>query len=264
MVRSTPDEDFVDATELWMDPLAGPYEAEGTSGDVVLLIHGWTGSPAHLRTVAERLESDGHAVVVPTLAGHGTTLEDMERTGRFHWIASVAGAYRRALQLGDRVHLFGFSMGGLLAIDLAAKHSSIATLTLLNVPHKFRDPKLFGGPVMKRFKRFHYWEENERGLPPGMEKYVVGYEGFPVSTAEELIAVRNQAIKRAGDVEAPTVVIQSRGDESVDPVSSDKWMAALGSSQKRQIWLEHSVHQSTLWDERHIIEEAAAAQVEEY
>ena len=248
----------------WMDPLAAPYEAAGTSGDVVLLIHGWTGSPAHLRKVAERLESDGHAVVVPTLAGHGTSLGDMERTGRFHWVASAADGYRRAKQFGDRVHLFGFSMGGLLSIGLAAKHPSIATLTLLNVPHKFRDPKLFAGPVMKRFKRFHYWEEHGRGLPPGMEKYAVGYEGFPFSAAEELIAVRNWAINRAGKVEAPTVVIQSLGDESVDPVSSDKWMAALGSSQKRQIWLEHSVHQSTLWDERHIIEEAAAAQVAEY
>ena len=248
----------------YLSPLAAPYEAEGSTGDVVLLIHGWTGSPAHLRPVASRLEIDGHAVVVPTLSGHGTSMEDMARTGRFHWMASASDAYRRATELGDRIHLFGFSMGGLLSIGLAAKHPSVATLTLLNVPHTFRGKALYTGRVMKRVRKFHIWEDDGRGMPPEMEQYVVGYEGFPTNTMEELLAVRNEAIRRAPQVEAPTVIIQSRADESVDPVSSDQWMAALGSSDKRQIWLEASYHQSTLWSERHLVEEAAAAQVTDY
>ena len=147
----------------WLSPLAAPYEAEGSTGDVVLLIHGWTGSPAHLRPVASRLEADGHAVVLPTLAGHGTSMEDMARTGRFHWMASASDAYRRAASLGDRIHLFGFSMGGLLSIGLAAKHPAVATLTLLNVPHKFRDNTLYAGRFLKHFKEFHLWDDDGRG-----------------------------------------------------------------------------------------------------
>jgi esterase/lipase len=109
--------------------------------------------------------------------------------------------------MGGRVHLFGFSMGGLLAIDLAAGHPSIDTLTLLNTPHKFRKPSLYAGTLTKHVQQFHYWEDDGRGLPRGMEQYAVGYKGFPVNTMEELVAVRKQAIKRASDVEAPAVVI---------------------------------------------------------
>jgi len=36
-----------------MNSLAAPYKADGTTGDVVLFIHGWTGTPAHLRKLAE-------------------------------------------------------------------------------------------------------------------------------------------------------------------------------------------------------------------
>jgi esterase/lipase len=156
-----------------------------------------------------------------TLTGQGTTLEDMERTGRYYWIASVADAFRTAQTMGGRVHLFPFSMEGLLAIDLAARHPLIATLTLLDTPHKFRKPSLCAGTLTKHVQQFHYWEYDGRGLPHGMEQYAVGYKGFPVNTMWKLVAVRKQATKRASDVKAPAVVIQSEADENVDPINSD-------------------------------------------
>ena len=46
----------------------------------VLLVHGFTGSPASMVPWGEHLAAQGYAVVVPRLPGHGTTWQELNRT----------------------------------------------------------------------------------------------------------------------------------------------------------------------------------------
>ena len=48
------------------------YFWPGTSGTGVLLIHGFTGTPAELRELGEILHKRGHTVQGLLLSGHGT------------------------------------------------------------------------------------------------------------------------------------------------------------------------------------------------
>lgn len=94
-----------------MHPLAASHRIDGEAADVFVGVHGFTGTPAHLRLLGEHVNRvHGHTVLLPRLAGHGTSMADMATTGRHHWQASVDGALRKAFDIGDRVHLFGFSM----------------------------------------------------------------------------------------------------------------------------------------------------------
>ena len=55
----------------------------------VLLVHGYTGSPASMRPWAEYLNQRGFTVRVPLLPGHGTKPEDLNEVKWEQWPAKV-------------------------------------------------------------------------------------------------------------------------------------------------------------------------------
>lgn len=96
----------------------GPALAEAEIA--VLLLHGFTGSPWELRPVGEALAARGAHVVCPRLPGHGTTPEAMLWAGLGEWLGAATAALE-SLRGARRVALVGLSMGGLLAMVLAAR-----------------------------------------------------------------------------------------------------------------------------------------------
>ncbi|MFY9708729.1 MAG: alpha/beta fold hydrolase [Candidatus Cybelea sp.] len=84
----------------------------------VVLLHGMSASPAQFERVAADLFDRGHNVVVPRLPRHGhadrlsTALERLLAEDLY---AAVADYMSVAQELGERVTVAGFSLGGLLA-----------------------------------------------------------------------------------------------------------------------------------------------------
>jgi carboxylesterase len=96
---------------------------EGSTG--ILLLHGYTSSPAVVRPMGEYLAGQGMRVVAPLLPGHGTSPEDLnKRTWRE--LADAAADELYALQAQcDRVFVGGLSMGGLLSLHLGQRCTGI-------------------------------------------------------------------------------------------------------------------------------------------
>src|SRR5688500_19881795 len=62
---------------------AEPWSAEGSGANAdigVLVLHGFTGSPASMRPIAEQLADRGYAVELPLLPGHGTHWKHLSST----------------------------------------------------------------------------------------------------------------------------------------------------------------------------------------
>lgn len=104
-------------------PDARSWRFEGGSGVAFLVIHGYGGSPFNVRPLGEFLHSLGHTAIGPLLPGHGTRIEDLARTRFRHWEAHVERIYLEERARYKKLFLVGFSMGGAVALSLAARHA---------------------------------------------------------------------------------------------------------------------------------------------
>ena len=241
-------------TELF-DPLAGPFRHNGSNGQAAILVHGFTGVAAHFRPLGAVLADAGYTVVAPLLAGHGTSIEDMARTGREDWIGSVRSAYESVVGQHDRVHFVGLSMGGLISI-IVGEEVGATTITTINSPIVFRDKKIYLAALARFFQPEVRWpEEDPPDLDSEVQPYWLTYSGFPTKASVGLLSISRQALKTAERVTCPALVVQSLVDESVDPRSASKLAKAFGPT-TRLVWLESSIHNALLDHERGIIHQA--------
>src|ERR1700730_647269 len=101
-------------SSLPFDPeVVGPWRL-GSGRRGAVLLHGFAGTPPELRRLGEHLAGQGWRVDGPRLAGHGTSLEDHERTRWQDWAASAAEAVDQVAADCDQVVVADQSMGGSL------------------------------------------------------------------------------------------------------------------------------------------------------
>ena len=74
------------------DPVCQPFDMEG-DGHGVLLLHGFTGSAAHMRLLGEGLHARGFTVEAINLPGHAQTMDAMAATGWQDWLDAAKEAF---------------------------------------------------------------------------------------------------------------------------------------------------------------------------
>ncbi|MDQ3542703.1 MAG: alpha/beta fold hydrolase, partial [Actinomycetota bacterium] len=108
------------------------FSALDSNAAGVLVLHGFTGNPSSIRSVAEAFGAAGYHVELPRLPGHGTTVDEMLTTTWADWSAEVEVAYQRLTGRTGRIVLIGLSMGGSLALRAALDHPEVRGLVLVN------------------------------------------------------------------------------------------------------------------------------------
>lgn len=88
-------------------PGAQPYFLDGTSETAFLTLHGWAATAESVRFLARGLADAGHAVLAPTLPGHGTSPEDMVRFGPTDWMAAARDGLAVLRDRFERVFVLG-------------------------------------------------------------------------------------------------------------------------------------------------------------
>ncbi|HUR48402.1 MAG TPA: alpha/beta fold hydrolase [Acidimicrobiales bacterium] len=223
---------------------AEPWSADGRNGHGALVLHGFTGNPSSLRSLAEELHDSGYSVELPLLPGHGTTVEDMMETGWADWSKAAEAAYDKLSARVDKVVLVGLSMGGTLACWLASRHPEAVGLAVINAQVEIPADsflELLDG-VLESGVEVTPAIGSDIALPGGVEN---AYEAVPVRPAISFFAGVRETNERLSEIRCPTLIITSRQDHVVPPSSSDILAAAVSGPVER-VWLEKSFHVATL------------------
>ncbi|GAB2959766.1 alpha/beta fold hydrolase [Streptomyces pseudoechinosporeus] len=237
-------------------PGAEPYRHEG--GEVgVLLCHGFTGSPQSLRPWAEYLAERGLTVSLPLLPGHGTRWEDMQLTGWQDWYAEVDRELRALRERCSRVFVCGLSMGGALALRLAAKHGdAVSGIVVVNPANKVHGLSAYALPLARHVVR------TTKGIASDIAKegsVELGYDKVPLHAAHSLRNFFRLVDSELPQVTQPMLLLHSAQDHVVPPADSARVLSRVSSTDVQEIVLEQSYHVATLdHDADRIFEESFA------
>jgi carboxylesterase len=243
--------------------LPGTEPFEHTGGPVgVLLCHGFTGSPQTLRPWAEYLAQQGFTVSLPRLPGHGTTWQDLGRTGWQDWYGEVDRAFGALAGRCEQTFVFGLSMGGCLALRLAEVHGgAVRGLVVVN-PSLAADTKLFVlAPVLKHVLRSLPGIASDIKKPGGHE---IGYDRVPVRAAATLPQLWGATTRRLGEVTQPVLVYRSAVDHVVGPASMQVLLAGLPKDRVTVRECPDSYHVATLDNDAEAIFEGSVKFIQDH
>lgn len=248
---------------MTIDPLASPLtvaarpELTGGRRVGVLLSHGFTGQPASMKPWGEHLAALGYGVSVPRLPGHGTTWQECNTTTWADWYGELTRAFDALCLENDAVVIGGLSMGGALALRLAADHPErVSGVVLVNpaVATKRLDVKLL--PVLKHVVPSFPGIANDIKKPGGDEH---GYTRTPLKAIHTLMKAWPPLVADLPKVTAPILYFRSTEDHVVDEASQPLITGRVSSRDVTVVPLTESYHVATLDnDAPKIFDESAA------
>ncbi len=188
---------------------------DGTRG--ALLIHGFAGTPPELRRLGEVLARTGFRCSAPMLPGHGTTPQELERTRWQDWAACVAEAFDELASQCDDVVVAGQSMGGTLALHLAATDLRVRAVATLAAPIWLSGPLPPLLPLLKHVVRWHRAGDDVDLWNPEAVDELHSYGIRPTRSIDELRRVCAVVRNELAEVRAPVLVVHGERDRSIDP-----------------------------------------------
>ena len=218
-------------------------QEEGSPG--VLLLHGFGDTPQTLALLARRLHKSGYSLYAPLLHGHGRDMAAFDQSRASDWIDAAKSAFVEMRARHDSVSVVGLSMGGALAVLIAAELDDIPALVLIapyvGMPRLLRAAAAthllwgrFAGEINGRSPRsIRDPIEREKNL---------AYGAVTGRALHELSTVVRRARRALPNVKAPTLIIQSREDPRIAPDVAEFALESLGTQEKKLVWTEGAGH----------------------
>jgi carboxylesterase len=229
-------------------PGAEPFHFVGNGRVGVLLVHGFTGSPFEMRPIGEHLRERGVGSVGVLLRGHGTHPDDLLGCRYRDWLGDAEAGLERLLLSHRRVVLAGLSMGGTIALNIAARRADdprVAGVVAMCAPLRLFDWRLSLVKVLSRVVRWHAWGKPDVKDTSAWER-LVAYRRFRTPCIREVLGLLQETRALLPRVHQPLLVIQARRDNVVPPVNAEYIFSGVRSARKRLIWLENCYHVVTV------------------
>ena len=243
-------------------PAAEPFYADAVPADRdgqrvgVLLVQGFTGSPASMVPWGRYLADRGLGVAVPRLPGHGTTWRELNRTRWSDWYGEVERAFEKLQANNDRVVVGGLSMGGALSLRLAADRGrDVAGVVLVNPALSTRRKDVLALPVLQHVVPSFPGIANDI-KKPGVDE--CAYPRTPLRAARSMMSAWKPLRDDLPRVTQPLLLFRSSVDHVADPTSATVIRAAVSSRDLTERVLENSYHVATLDHDAPIIFEESA------
>lgn len=208
------------------------------------MIHGLTASPWEMKRLGDYLHARGFTVYGVRLPGHGTTPEDLAKRKYQEWVQAAENGLKLLSLAGPRVYLVGLSTGGLVALYLAERER-VAGIVALAPAFKLRNRLVPFVPVLKLFQKY-----SAREIRPEHKDYF--YDRAPLAAVHELMKLSAQVRARAGNIDAPTLIIQSRADPLVNPAGARAFYDRMKNANRSLAWLDVPVHNLVTEENREV------------
>jgi carboxylesterase len=231
--------------DLSTDERTRAFAVDG-SGPGCLLLHGFTGTPAEMRPIADRLAARGYSVRAPLLPGHGTRVEDLGSTRWPEWFAAAEASFDELGERSAALAVVGLSMGALLALHLACQRArQVRAVVALAPAIRLREQRSAESALWMRFlprlpRRFEIVPKRRKD--PVAARITPAYDEIPLRALASMVELQRVVRTELPLVIAPALVLAGDVDETVAPTAAEEVERALGSAAKRRLTFRRTGH----------------------
>lgn len=202
-----------------------------------LLIHGFMGTPAEMRPLAETLAAAGYTARAIQLPGFGPEVPRLGEVSGQEWVSAAAEAFAELRARHSPAMLVGFSMGGAIAMHVAAQQP--ADEMMLFAPFwRMEGWPARVIPLARLFRRsispFEKADFNDPAVrrqfsaiapeldldDPEVQQFLRTEVRLPLSALNDLLKLGRRAHRLAPTVSVPTLIIQGAADPTVLPAAT--------------------------------------------
>ena len=209
--------------------------------------------------MAQELASAGVTARGVLLPGFGANIARLKEVRAEEWLAAARAAWEEIREGATRTTLIGFSMGGAVALRLAAEAGLAPDQLILLAPHwKFADRRAVVLPVakyvireFKPFGRIDFDSPDMRRMlaelapgadldDPEVRHALRNSATIPTGALDQLRRVGLSAAAGASRVSAPATILQGLQDTTTLPAYSRQLAARIGA-ELREIPGDHLI-----------------------
>jgi carboxylesterase len=203
----------------------------------ILLLHGFSSSPAVYRTLLPALEGYD-AVVVPVLPGHAENIKAFSEAHSQAWIDVIQTECEQLLQRYEKVDVLGLSLGGVLAQHLAQTYK-LHHLFLLAPAFSLYFPMNLGPHIPKILQKIGVTSIRNQGGNIHDSQYAeLTYRKIPMQAIINILSFIHSFSFSPSS--CPTDVFLGKHDAVVN--SAKVMQLFQGQPHAHIHWLNHSAH----------------------
>jgi carboxylesterase len=223
-----------------------------------LLVHGFGDTAALMEPMGEYLRAENISARGITLPGHGSSLRAFARVSNQRLLGVVEAEYLELKKNCDSVVVVGFSMGGLLALQLATfrEVDGIVTICAPMFPRGgpagekvIRLASKVGGAFGADLPKMGFTSLSDKSL----SRCLTGHERYPFRSVYRLIELMETTRHVLQRVTSPILVAQSRRDDVIWKKSGEYLLRSVNSARKEIVFLENSRHKAPIDGDRHFL-----------
>ena len=224
--------------KFWQDARPKYFKSEQLAKAIVICLHGFTGTPYGVLPVGEACFGSGIDAVTPILPGHGyEQVTDQRREFPKMTMEGMFEAARkeiyRARQSYELVGMFGLSMGGAIALTMAAEgliDACAVAAPALRLP-------LRAEILIPLFGWASFWTSSRTKQP----FYLPAYDAYHSHSLRELRRISRHARSKLAKIHCPTLVAHSHADPTIPSIVA-KWIEAETAGKVEVVWFDRSGH----------------------
>lgn len=206
-----------------------------------LCLHGLTGTPYEVRPLGEALAQRGIRALGPSLPGHNETPEALAESTHDEWLEAAREHLAALREAHERVFAVGLSMGGLVALTMAAE-ARVDGLVVVGVPLRLRQPMGALLPLLQKLAPFPTKRGGSDIRDAAARARHPSYAVMPLAAVRELQRLQRRVRASLARVCAPTLVAHGLHDRTALPADARRIHASIASSERRLLLLRDSAH----------------------
>ncbi len=197
-----------------------------------LLVHGFGGDVSEVEYLAAYLRLNGCSVICTQLKGHTGTRKDMVGVRYFQWMQSAEKDLQELLNRNEKIFIIGFSMGGLIGINLSLKYN-VSGLVCINTPIFCWDLKNIGSNVLQGILNKDY---------KNIKRYLYSIWKYPFSSLYNFKLFVRISKRNLWKIILPTLIVQAKDDDTVKSKSAEYIYSKINSQNKIIKYFEKGGH----------------------